>query len=299
MMRIAVTVLLLTVFSVAPGQERTASLGHSVRVEYHYAYTSDFVYDSAVFEGGNTTSHALVLSGVYSINERWKLFATIPYVQRRQTGAAGVHDPAVDFVQYEPPDMRFIDDGSYHGDFQDFTFGVQYLAAQSQRFSLSPYASYGVPMTNYPFYGAAAIGKQLEELHLGVSMELRPYFSDWIFHADLTYAVSEEVLGVDLDYWLAYVAAGYYVTPQFIARVFVSGREAPDALIAEDILDWDSEEGWRHDQILKHSFVNVGVGMDYLISERYSISATYYQAVDSDNVYELDDAFTVGMTLNF
>ena len=299
MVRIAVTVTLLAVVSVAQGQERVASLGHSVRVEYHYAYTSDFVYDSENFAGGNTTSHALVLSGAYSINERWRLFASIPYVQRRQTGAAGVHNPAVDFVQFEPPDMRFIDDGSYHGDFQDFTFGVQYVAVESPLFSLSPYASYGIPMTNYPFYGAAAIGKQLEELHLGVSMELRPYFSDFLFHADLTYAISEDVLGVDLDYWLASVAVGYYVTPRFIPRLFVSAREAPNALIAEDILDWDSEHGWRHDQILKHSYVNAGMGMDYLIDERYSISATYYRALDSDNIYELDDAFTIGLTRNF
>jgi len=301
MIRIAIIVALLTVVSVTQGQERIANLDNFVRVEYHYAYTSDFEYDSAVFDGGHTTSHALVLSGVYSINERWKLFATIPYVQRRQSGAAGVHDPAVDFFQYEPPDMRFIDDGSYHGGLQDLSFGVQYLAVDGPRFSVSPFVSYGTPVTDYPFYGAAAIGKQLDELHLGLSMELRPYFSDWLFQADVTYAISEQELGVDLNYWLAYVAAGYYVTPQLIPRIYISGREAPNALIAEDIdaIGWDSAEGYHHDQILKHSFVNAGVGVDYLISERTSISATYFKSIRSDNVYELDAAFTVGVTRSF
>lgn len=301
MMRSVVIVALLTVVSVAQGQERNGSRGHSVRVEYHYAYTSDYVYDTGSFDGGNVTSHALVLSGVYSINDQWKLFATIPYVERRQSGAAGVHNPAVDFFEFEPPDMRFIDDGSYHGGLQDISFGVQYLAVNGPAFSLSPYLSYGTPVTDYPFYGAAAIGKQLNELHVGAAMELRPYFSDWFFQADITYAFSEEVLGVDLNYWLGYVAAGYYVTPRFLPRIYVSAREAPNALVAEDIdeIGWDSEYGWRHDQALKHSFVNAGIGFDYVISERYTISGNYFKSISSDNIYELDAAFTVGFTRHF
>ena len=87
MMRIVQIVVLLTVASVAQTQERIANLDNSIRVEYHYAYTGDFIYDTADFDAGNTTSHALVLSGVYSINDRWKLYASIPYVQRRQSGA--------------------------------------------------------------------------------------------------------------------------------------------------------------------------------------------------------------------
>ena len=302
MMRIAVSVVLLTVVSVVHGQDRIANLDNSIRVEYHYADTGDFIYDSGDFDGGSTTSHALVLSGVYSINERWKLYASIPYVQRRHSGTGPGAHIFVEFDQFEPPDMRIIDDGSYNGGFQDLSFGVQYLAVDGPLFSLSPYVSYGTPVTDYPFYGAAAIGRQLDELHLGLSMELRPYFSDWLFQADLTYAISEKVLGVDLNYWLAYVAAGYYVTPRFIPRIYVTGREAPNAIVGEyldNVVGWDSEYGWRHDQILKHSFVNAGIGADYLISERYSMSATYYQSISSDNVYELDGAFTVGFTLNF
>ena len=41
------------------------------------------------------------------------------------------------------------------------------------------------------------------------------------------------------------------------------------------------------------------LGADYVISERYALSATYYQSIRSDNVYELDGAFTVGLTYNF
>ena len=302
MKQMVVSVALLTVVAVAQGQERIANLDNSVRVEYHYAYTGDFIYDSGDFDGGSTISHALVLSGVYSINERWKLYASIPYVQRRHSGTGPGAHIFTEFDQFEPPDMRIIDDGSYNGGFQDISVGVQYLAVDSPRISLSPYVSYGTPVTDYPFYGAAAIGRQLDELHLGLSMDLRPYFSDWLFQADLTYAISENVLGVDLNYWLANVAAAYYVTPRFIPRIFVAAREAPNAIEGEyldNVVGWDSAYGWRHDQILKHSFINVGIGADYVINERYALSATFYKSVSSDNVYELDAAFTLGFTRNF
>ena len=63
MMRIAFIIALASLVSVAQSQERIARLDNSVRVEYHYAYTSDFTYDSGSFDLGHTTSHALVLSG--------------------------------------------------------------------------------------------------------------------------------------------------------------------------------------------------------------------------------------------
>lgn len=302
MIRGVVGVVSLIVASAAPGQEHFLSLDKSIRVEYHYAYTSDFEYDSAVFDGGTTTSHAVVFAGDFPINDRWRLFASIPYVLRKHNGVGlGVHNPATDFFQFDPPDRRFIDDGDYHGGLQDLSIGVQYRAIDRPGFSLSPFMSFGTPVTDYPYYGAAAIGRQLNEFHLGLSVELRPYFSDWMFQSDLTYAITEEVLGVNLNYWHAYVAAGYYLTPRFMPRVFVIAREAPNALIVEDIdaIGWDSEYGWRHDQILKHSFVNLGLGADFLVSERYSISGTYYQSVKSDNIYQLDAAFTIGLTYNF
>lgn len=299
-MRFVLFVAMLTVSSIAQGQERIAHLENSVRVEYQYVHTSDFEDNIGPFDIGETDTHALLLSGVYSINDRWKVFGSIPYVQRRQRGAAGVHDPVADFDQYEPPDLRFVDDGHYHSGFQDFYTGVQFLAFDSPRFSLSPYVSYGFPMTNYPIYGGAAIGKQLKELHLGLSMQLTPYFSDWFFQGDVNYAFSEQVLGVDLNYWLAYFSASYYLTPRFVPRFYVAGRNAPNGLTSpDDFPDWDTENGWRHDQTFKHSYVNAGIGFDYLLSERYAIAATLFKSIKLDNVAQVDYALTVGFVRRF
>jgi hypothetical protein len=303
MLRIALTTVSLLLVTAASAQERIADLNNSIRLEYQYSRASQYrTDDGTALPVGDNDTHVLVLSGVWSINEKWKVYASLPYVQKRhEAGTFGVHDWRVDFVDYTPPDLRVVDDGDYHGGFQDFTAGVQYLAFDGPAFSLSPYLSYGVPTTDYPIYGSAIRGRGLNELHLGVSMRFLPYFSDWLFEAEIAYAISEKVLGVDLNYWRTYFSASYYLTPRFLPRIFVITRNAPNANeYFEDIAPYyDSEIGWRHDQTLHHNFINGGLGFDYIVNERYTLSATYYQTLDAQDLFELDFAFSFGLTRRF
>ena len=278
MLRVEFLISSLLVACVANAQEHISDYDDSVRVEYQHARTSQYSTGTETVDFGESDTHVLLLSGVWSVNERWKLWGSLPYVQKRQEARTyGVHDPVLDFVEYTPPDLRFVDDGHYHGGFQDFTAGMRYLALDGP-FSLSPFVSYGVPTTNYPFYGSAIRGRGLRELHVGVSMDFLPYFSDWLFQADIAYAISEKVLGVDLNYWSTYFSASYYVTPRFLPKIFIKTRNAPNAISSSDLEPYeeryDNENGWRHDQTLKHNFIDAGIGLDYLISNRYSIAAT-------------------------
>jgi hypothetical protein len=286
-------------------QEQKADFNHSIRLDYYYVHSGEFQSDALTFDAGTTDSHAVQLSAVFALNEKWTLFGSIPYVKKRLVDPIGwgTHNPLVDFYEYTPPDLRFVDDGEYHGGFQDLSVGVQYLALDGPLW-VSPFVSYGAPASDYPIYGGAIIGKGLNELHLGVSLEYIPYFSDWNFQADITYAVSEKVLGVDLNYWLMYFAASYYVTPSFAPRVFVTARRAPNALSYPEDFEpyeekYDNENGWRHDQTIKHEFVNAGIGFDYIVSERYAISGTYYRTIDAENLLEVDRAFNFGLTRRF
>jgi hypothetical protein len=305
--RITICIVLLGLSTLATAQERIADSDNSVRVEYQFIHTGALDTGIGPLDIGETDAHVILLSGVYSLNDRWKVYGTIPYVQKRHQGP-GVHDPVFDFYEYQPPDLRLIDDGDYHGGFQDIHAGVQYLAIDGP-LSVSPFISYGVPVSNYPFYGNAAIGKQLWEIPVGVSMEFVPYFSDWYFQADVAYVFSEKAQDVDLDYWLFYLAAGYYVTPRFVPRVFLTRRNAPDALrFPEDFTDdytfsqfedFDNEFWYQHDRTLRHNYVNLGIGFDYLVSDRYSVSATYFQTIDPEDVVEIEYAVTLALTRRF
>jgi hypothetical protein len=297
-------------FLLAPlvdAQERIADSNNSVRVEYQFIHTGAFDTGIGPLDIGETDAHVLLLSGVFALNDRWKIYGAIPYVQKRHQGN-GVHDPNLDFFEYTPPDLRVIDDGSFHGGFQDIHAGIEYLALDGP-LSVSPFISYGVPMSDYPTYGSAAIGKQLWEIPVGISLEFTPYFSDWLFQADIAYVFSEKVLDVDLDYWLMYFSASYFVTPRFVPRIFVTHRNAPDALrfpedFADDYTfstfeDFDNEFWYQHDRTLKHNYINAGIGFDYIVSNRFSLSATYFQTIDPEDVAEVEYAFTFALTRQF
>jgi lipopolysaccharide assembly outer membrane protein LptD (OstA) len=300
MLRGVILIGFLLVAYAVTAQEHISDYDDSIRVEYQYARASTYKTATDSVDFGRSDTHVLLLSGVWSINERWKIWGSLPYVRKRQeANTYGVHNPATDFFEYTPPDLRFVDDGKYHGGFQDFTAGVKYLALDGP-FSVSPFVSYGVPTSNYPIYGSAIRGRGLRELHLGVSMEFLPYFSDWLFHADVAYAISERELGVDLNYWWAHFSASYYVTPRFLPRVFVRTRRAPNALSSDYVTEnYDSEIGWRHDQTLKHNFVDAGIGFDYIINNRYDIAGTYYKTIDAEDLLEIDHAFTFALTRRF
>jgi hypothetical protein len=303
-LRNALAFALFAPLSVATAQEPNADLNNSIRVEYQFIHTGLYDTNFGPLDIGETDSHILLFSGVHRFNERWMIYGSIPYVQKRHEGAFP-HD-YTEFVNYDPPGRRvIIDDGHYQGGFQDLFAGVQYRAVDGP-FSVLPYISFGVPVTDYPFYGSAAIGKHLWQLPVGVTMEFTPYFSDWYFQADVAYIFSEQVLGVNLDSWLLSASAGYYVTPRFASHVFLASRHVPGGLaFPEDFTDdespddFDNENYYRHDQTLKHAYTNAGIGFDYIASDRYEISATYYKTIATDNVAEVDHAFTLALTRHF
>lgn len=295
--KILLATAMLAVLPAAPAQEGTLDLKHSVRLEYQYGKTGSIDAFGDQFDLGRTDTHVFLLSADFALSERWKVFGSIPYVRKRHQGAAA-HDLS-EFITYTPPDLRIVDDGQYHGGFQDLYVGTRYLAVEGP-LSISPHISFGGPVSDYPVYGNAIIGKHLWELPVGVSAGFTPSFSDWSFHADITYVFSEDVMDVDLNYWLLYASASYFVTPRFAPRVFLVKRDAPNALDLNDFGDdYDNEAGYHHDRTLKHSYLNAGIGFDYIVSDRYSISATYYETIKQDVVANLDSAFSLALTHRF
>jgi len=298
-LRTALVTASLFAGTIAFSQDEVSDYRYSVGLEYQYIHTGEYVTDFGSLDLGETDTHALLISGAASLNKRWTIFGSIPYVRKRHRGP-GVHNPNVDFVSFEPPDLRLIDDGKYHGDIQDATVGVRYQTGTGP-LSISPFLTFGAPLSNYPTYGNAAVGKQVWELSPGVSLDFTPYFSDWTFQADISFVISEEVLDVDLDYWFWYASASYFLTPRFATRVFLVQRIAPNALsFPEDFPQGlDNEDFYQHDRTLKHEFLNGGIGFNYILNDRYTILANLYKTFEGDNIVEIEHAFTLGFNYAF
>lgn len=282
----------------------------ALRIEYQYIRTGEFFDDSLVYgEGGDigtTDTHAFVLSGNYPIGERWSIFASLPYVQKRHQGNAP-HN-FLEFMNFDPPDRRLVDDGDFHGGLQDLSFGARYRVLDGP-VQVSPFISYGVPVDDYPIYGKAAIGANLWAIPIGMQIDYQPYFSDWQFGGNVAYVFREEPIDINVDYWLYTVSAGYYFTPQTFIRAFVFGKDTPhgvklpwdftDDPAYGDVSDIDTELWWQHDRVLAHSFTNIGLGIDYVINERYQMAGQVWTSLKAEQTSEVDYALSFALTILF
>lgn len=291
----------------------------SLRVEYQYIDQGVF-YDAAFLEAtySKTESHIALISGDYALSERWTFFAALPYVRKRFVAIPGApgpdngdpHNPNdpwwVDFV---PPDKRFIDDGNWHGGLQDLSASLSYLALDGP-LSISPYIGYGWPTNNYPFYAKAAIGQNLWNVPVGVNFSYIPYFSDWYITGNLAYVFSEKPLDVNVNYWLGYLETGYWFKPRFSMNLFLSSKYiingyvlpwsfTDDPTYSNYPADFDTIEWWQHDRLLRHRFLNAGIGFNYFMNENYQLSGTYFTGIWSEQTNEVDTAFTLALTWYF
>ena len=304
------SLLVMTFPGVSTAQSQTKG-DASLRAEYQYIRTGNYQGDGFVADYWTTDSHIALLSGDYSLSDRLTVYAALPYVQKRFNATKGNGDPHnpndpfwVDFV---PPDKRFIDDERYHGGFQDLSFGLSYLAVDGPAWTVSPFIGYGFPTNNYPFYAKAAIGANLWNIPVGVNLSYIPFFSDWHFRGNLAYVFSEQPLDVNVDYWLGYLSAGYWFKPGFSMNVFLSVKYLRNGLILPwDFTDdptfsnypeaFDTEEWYHHDRLLRHRFANLGVAFDYFLNERFKLSGSYYTGIWADQTNEVDRAFTLALT---
>jgi hypothetical protein len=309
---VSAVITVLAVFCADPVFAQSQEKGDAaLRIEYQYIHTGDFKDENFTFDYWTTDSHIALLSGDYAITDRWTVFAAIPYVQKRfnagELFGGDPHNPNDPWwIDYVPPDKRFIDDESFHGGLQDLSFGVSYLALDGP-LTISPYIGYGFPTTSYPFYAKAAIGQNLWNIPVGLSIGYIPYFSDWQFDGNLAYVFSEKPLDINVDYWLAYLSGRYWFKPQFAMNIFVSAKWIRNGLVmpwdfTDDPFygnypgDFDTIEWWQHDRLLRHRFVNLGIGFDYFMNEKYLLSGTFFKTIWSEQTNQVDRAFTLALT---
>jgi hypothetical protein len=272
----------------------------SLRLEYQYVRTGAF--DSAVGELdiGNTDSHVMLISGTYAITDRWSISASLPYIKKRHEGALP-HNPTLDLTAFPEADQSLIDDRNFHNDWQDLYIGMSYLAKDGP-LTISPFLRVGVPTNDYPFYAHAAVGRNIWHLPVGAALGYTPYFSDFQFSADIAYVFTEKSLGVDISHWLINLDVAYYLTPRFAPKVFLSikrGNNGLDFPTDFDVTALNDEAWYFHDRTIKHNFVNGGIGFDWIINDKYIVSASALTMLVPDQVNIVDFGLSFGVTRRF
>ena len=267
---------------------------------YHFNTTDGFESSIGDLPIGSIDTHVMNFELQYALTDRLTIIVGVPYVRKRYNNGPLPHDPLL--LDPPRPYIENVDLGDWNSDFQDFNIGAKYQIREGA-FSVAPFVNLGIPSNEYPFYGNAAIGQQLTRLQVGSSLMWYPGLSNAYYSADISYVFVEKTLGVSVNYWNIRAEAGYQFGARMTGRLFGLLKKGSGLSVPDDFPgfpDQLTDELWyQHDRMLKHNYMNIGIGFDWVLNDRYSVSSNYMTMIWADQVNILEYALTLSVARTF
>ena len=268
----------------APRGEGSFSLG------YMNMWVNEHVFDDGVpFDGGRIDTQAVNLNLGYAVTDRFSLSVGLPFVASRYRG--------------DQPHARngvvTLDNGSYHGTFQDFRFEARYMATTGS-LVVTPFVGVGLPSHGYEYFAHTAPGKDIKEFQGGVSIgrRLDPVLADAYFQARYAYAIPERVLGISHNRSNFDVELGYFVTPALTLRAlsFVQVSHGGFHELYDIVTPEDFE---HHDQLARTNFFELGFSAAYALTRSLDGYVSWLKTISARNTHMIAGALSVGISVNF
>jgi len=238
----------------------------------------------------------------YYFADRWSAQLGIPYVEGRYRGP----DPHCitqappqckgQVVPAQPhPESRFLDDGSYHGAWQDWTVGLAYHG-NIDDYMLTPTVIAYLPSNRYTFFANAAVGQDVPKLELAIDLAHQFELSNLYYRARAGHVFAKKTLGQSIDYNKLDLELGYFLDDTWTVKVFGVGKKGQGYT---GDYDQTTEQWYRHDQRAEHNYANLGAGFDYHANDKYIVSATVQRLVWGQFVFDFKYSLDVRLTRQF
>ena len=285
-----------------------SSKGHgSMSIGYQDTLVNGFKkHRGGTRDVGTVRIHALDLDVEYFFADRWSVRAGVPFVQSRYHGGfphcptrnpVPCQNPDVRVPDPEHPESRFLDDGDAHGTWQDWLLSVSYHT-NIDNYYLTPSVTVLVPSHDYTFFAQSAVGQDLNKLRVGIELAHQFDFTELYYKVDVAHVFAEETLGVSIDSNRLDLELGYFVSPKLTLKTFAFYKRG-DGIFNDDPRLSSSEFFYHHDQISKHEYFNVGLGLDYNIDDKTTLSTTAQTLIWGETVYNLRYSIDVRLTRDF
>ena len=238
----------------------------------------------------------------YYVADRWSAQLGIPFVEARYRGPAPhciTQAPPQCNGQVVPtqphPESSFLDDGSYHGTWQDWTVGVAYHGNVDD-YLVTPTVIAYLPSHDYTFFANAAAGQDLKKLEVAVDLAHQFELSNVYYRVRAGHVFAEKTLGQSIDYNKLDLELGYFIDEDWTARVFAIGKRGSGY---PGNYDQTTEEWYHHDQRAMHNYANVGLGVDFHAGDKYTVSATVQRLEWGQFVFDFRYSFDLHLTRQF
>lgn len=251
-------------------------------------------------------SHSIRWEAEFGLTDRLAVSASLPFVSAKYGGLS----PHPIDIRGQPSD---VDDGTYHGTFQDFHVGVRFKIT-SRPVTITPFAEAIIPSHHYPSLAHSAVGKDLRALVVGTAVGgfLDALDPGMFFHTQLSYAVTQQVGGIRPNRTRLDAEVGYFITPRFAVRFFegyqvthngldlilLAGPNTVTRIHGHPETPVTREHRLNHDRLQRSNFLNLGGGMSFAVNESLEIFGAGGNFVWAENSHPLR-ALSVGMNVHF
>lgn len=297
---IGVVILFLHfVADAAWAQAWTPSKGEgTVGITYqNYYFTGHLDPEGQDDRNGAAHAKAVLTEFDYGVTDSVALNVSLPFIASKYTGSPGgsVFGPLV--LPVGP-----LDDGRYHGAFQDWRFELRYGAVSTRAVSLTPFVALAVPSHRYEISGEAVPGKHRREALVGASggVPFDSLLRGAYIHARYSYAVVQRVRGARLNRSNVDVEGGAPIVSRLMLRGVSAWHIAHDhgSIAFEDALQ--DPELWRiHDREVGASFVNAGAGLTLSLTDAMDVNVLYITTVSGSAGAHAATALSLGISWGF
>ena len=307
----------------------------SLTLGYQY-YRSTHVYPTngaEPFYDGLIQQHAFVGYLTYGITDRLSVSIGMPPFFLASYQGPDPHTwPVMDGekIARDPSGRALfhpstIDDGSYHGAFQDFGGELSFMALQGT-WVVTPFVGLQVPSHAYEYHAQTAVGRRLWDLRIGASVggRLDPILPDAYVQGRYAFAYRQAVQDLRFNYSFVDLEVGYFITPSLSVRILGSSQIAHGGLTVDDLHFDEPQDGYtlsqwvyassedeqtrgqpalpvvlRHDQLGYSTSYNLGAGASFAVTPSLDLSAQVFKTFWGRGARPTDLAVSVWTTVTF
>ncbi len=236
-------------------------------------------------------SHTMTTDIDFGVADRIAAHLAVPFIAARYAGG----DPHLIGVS---GGRTTIDNGNYHGAFQDFRLGVR-LKLLARPLAVTPFADGIIPSHRYESRGHSVIGSDLHALVLGMNVGglLDGIVSGLYYQGQLSHAVVEKIAGYRPNRSRVDLEVGYFLTPRLALRLHESLQTTHDGINYRQP-GQTRVVSLNHDRIHRYDFLDLGGGLAFAISDSWQIFTSAGGIVWGQNVHP-HTAFLIGVNWHF
>ena len=238
----------------------------------------------------------------YSITDKLGLTASLPYLAPKYDAPAG--ETNAFFSAHHFPDGSVpLDDGNYHGSFQDFGFRLRYNVA-AHPFLITPFVQYNQPSHDYLTFSHAIVGRNVKNIAFGsyIGGTLGSFLPDAYAQGSYALAFDEKVLGISRHRSLLEGEFGYFLKPELRAFTILSAQITHGGLDAPYDLGMPVAENplfFNHSKITRDNYLDIGLGGQYSLNDRVDFFGLVQHMITGRNVHGMKYGITFGFGWGF